>query len=106
MAAYSYYPEHGKSLTAMRDKKEGDVVMLSVGSNAYSLPQNRFGWQGSEFTKYVLPAPVGVNQFGDALFDLAEIGQCPLDDSFQNEATLNAARKREWQRPTTKDQQA
>ena len=98
MAAYSYYPEHGKSLTAMHDQKEGDVVVLSVGSYAYSLPQGYSGWQSSEWTKYVLPAPVGVNKFGAALFDLDGIGQCPIDDSFQNEATRDAARKREFAR--------
>jgi hypothetical protein len=98
MAAYSYYPEHGKSLTAMHDQKEGDVVVMSVGSNAYSLPQNRFGWQGSQWTKYVLPAPVGVNEFGAALFDLEGIGQCPIDGSFQTETVMLEARKRELAR--------
>jgi hypothetical protein len=98
MAAYSYYPEHGKSLTAIHDQKEGDVVTLSVGSAAYSLPQTQFGWQSSQWTKYVLPAPVGVNKFGAALFDLDGIGQCPIDDSFQNEVTRDAAQKRELQR--------
>jgi hypothetical protein len=98
MAAYSYYPEHAKCLTAMHDQTEGDIVTLSVGSNAYSLPMGRFGWQGSQWTKYILPAPVGINQFGAALFDLAGIGQCPIDGSFQNEVTADAARKRELRR--------
>ena len=98
MAAYSYYPEHGKSLTEIHDQKEGDVVTLSVGSTAYSLPQTQFGWQSSQWTKYVLPAPVGVNKFGAELFDLYCIGQCPIYDSFQNEVTRDAAQKRELQR--------
>ncbi len=99
MAAYSYYPEHGKCLTAMHDQKEGDVVQLSCGSNAYSLPRTRFGdWQGSQWTKYVLPAPVGVNEFGASLFDLRGLGQCPLDGSFQTEEVMMAARKRELDR--------
>lgn len=102
MAAYSYYPEHGKSLTAMHNQKEGDVVVLSVGSYAYSLPQGYSGWQSSQWTKYVLPAPVGVDEFGAALFDLDGIGQCPLDDSFQNEATRDAAHKRELQHLLTR----
>ena len=97
MAVYSYYPEHGKCLTAMHDQKEGDIVTLSVGSNAYSQPRGGFGWKGTQWTKYVLPAPVGINKFGAALFDLADIGQCPIDGSFQNEATADAARKRELQ---------
>lgn len=98
MAVYSYYPEHGKSLTAIHDGKEGDVVQLSVSSNAYSLPKTRFDWQSTQWTKYVLPAPVGVNQFGAPLFDLHGIGQCPIDGSFQNEATRDAANKRELAR--------
>ncbi len=98
MTAYSYYPEHGKCLTAMHDQKEGDVVVLSVGSNAYSLPQTRSGWQGCQWTKYVLPAPVGVNKFGADLFDLEGIGQCPIDGSFQTEAVMREARKRELAR--------
>ncbi len=97
MAVYSYYPEHGKCLTAMHDQKEGDIVILSVGSNAYSLPMGGFGWKSAQWTNYVLPAPVGINKFGAALFDLADIGQCPIDGSFQNEATADAARKRELQ---------
>lgn len=95
MAAYSYYPEHGKSLTAMHDQKEGDEVQLSVGSYAYNLPRGTFGWQSSQWTNYVLPAPVGVNEFGAFLFDLKDIGQCPIDGSFQNEATADAAKSRE-----------
>jgi hypothetical protein len=97
MATYSYYPEHGKCLTAMHDQKEGDIVTLSVGSNAYSLPMGRSGWKSTQWTKYVLPAPVGINKFGAALFDLAEIGQCPIDGSFQNQVTADAARERELQ---------
>ena len=95
MAAYSYYPEHGKNLTAIHDQKEGDIVVLSFSSNAYSLPMGAFGWKSTQWTKYVLPASVGVNKFGAALFDLDGIGQCPIDGSFQNEATRDAARKRE-----------
>jgi hypothetical protein len=94
MASYSFHKEFGKCLTAIRGGKEGDTVTISVGSYAYTLPQSRFGWQGSEFTSYVLPTPLGYDEFGAALFDLEGLGQCPLDGSFQNEVTRNAAQKR------------
>ena len=103
MAAYSYYPEHGRSLTAMHNHNEGDVVQLSVASNAYSLPKTRFGWQSSQWTKYVLPAPVGVNEFGALLFDLRGLGQCPIDGSFQTEAVMWEARKRELARAINRE---
>jgi hypothetical protein len=82
----------------MHDQKEGDVVVMSVGSNAYSLPPTRFSWQGCQWTKYVLPAPVGVNKFGALLFDLDGLGQCPIDGSFQTEEVMWEARKRELAR--------
>jgi hypothetical protein len=39
-----------------------------------------------------------VNEFGASLFDLKGIGQCPIDDSFQTEAVMWEARKRELAR--------
>jgi hypothetical protein len=95
MASYSYYPKHGRCLTSISGASEGDVVTLSVASNAYSLPPSRFGWQSSQFTQYTLPAPVGFDRFGHPLFDLAGLGRCPIDGSPQTEAALNAARAAE-----------
>ena len=98
MAAYSFHAEFGKCLTAIHGANEGDTVTLSVGSYAYSLPRNGFGFQSSQFTQYVLPAPVGVDCFGAQLFDLDGLGQCPIDGSFQNEATRLAAIQNEVKR--------
>lgn len=84
MAAYSYHADHNKWLTAITGGKEGDLISLSIGSFAYSLPRStHFGWQSCRWTDFVLPTPVGVDQFGAALFDLNGLGCCPLDGSRQ-----------------------
>ena len=95
MAAYSFYPEHGKSLTSIMGGKEGDAVCLTYGSYAYSKPRGGFGYPSCQFTNYILPAPVGFDQWGTPLFDIDGIGTCPLDGSPQNETTRDAADKRE-----------
>lgn len=94
MATYSFYPEFGRSLTCLGpDAKAGEKRTLSISSFAYGLPMGRFGYQGSQWTDYVLPEPVGHDDRGQPLFDLEGLGQCPLDGSFQNEETRLAARK-------------
>jgi hypothetical protein len=91
MAVYSYSKEHGRNLTSIMNAKEGDTITLSTGSYAYTQPQDRFGWRGSQWTNYTLGPCLGQKEFCDNLFDIEDIGQCPLDDSFQNEKTRHAA---------------
>lgn len=109
MAIYSYYPDLGRSLTSFGNasqERAGDTVTLSVSSYAYSLPKGRFGWQGSQWTTYVLPEPVGVGRWGEPLFDLTGCGTCPIDGSRQDEATREAAERRELARLLGRDDPA
>jgi hypothetical protein len=94
MAAYSYYPKFGKGLTSMANHYAGDVVTISVGSKAYSLPPSRFGFQSCQFTRFTLPDPEGFDEWGSPLFDLDGLGRCPLDDSPQTEEVRRDAERR------------
>lgn len=87
MAATFFHKPTQRWLTSIYNGKEGDVVLLSWASFAYSSPMGGFGFRGSEFTQYTLAAPVAYDEsFGrrDPLFDLDECDpRNPFDKSPQ-----------------------
>lgn len=96
MAAFSFHAPSGRTLASFGpDAKAGDEHTISMGSRAYSQPSGTFGFPSTQWTHYVLPEPVAADWGGHPLFDLRDLGTCPLDGSPQTDEVRIAAERRE-----------
>ena len=70
MSCTFFDPRFDRFVTAHSpDAREGDVVVVSYGSRL----------TGGEFTRFVLPAPLGVDKWGWPVFDMAKAKPDGLD---------------------------